>query len=228
MEKYTVARTVVGILGNIISLGLFFYPTPTFIRIVKNKTVEQFKPDPYIASLFNCAFWVLYALPFVHSHSILIITINSIGVVIEITYLCIFYFYATHEGRKKVEDWVLIGIVFFTAITLVTLLELHGTKRRTMVVGIICDVFNVLTYSAPLTIMAKVIRTKSVKYMPFWLPLASFLNGVAWVIYALFPPFDIYVLVCNALGVVSGIIQLILYTLYCSCLAGDDGDDIER
>lgn len=44
---------------------------------------------------------------------------------------------------------------------------------------------------------AKVIKTKSVKYMPFWLSLANFLNGVAWTTYALIHPFDIYVLVIS-------------------------------
>jgi len=42
---------------------------------------------------------------------------------------------------------------------------------------------------------AKVIKTKSVKYMPFWLSLANFLNGVSWTTYALIHPFDLYVLV---------------------------------
>lgn len=46
---------------------------------------------------------------------------------------------------------------------------------------------------------AKVIKTKSVKYMPFWLSVANFLNGLCWTTYALLHPFDIYVLVINLL-----------------------------
>ncbi|XLT08672.1 hypothetical protein HN51_054465 [Arachis hypogaea] len=42
--------------------------------------------------------------------------------------------------------------------------------------------------------MAKVIKTNSVEYMPFWLSLTNFLNGVCWTTYALIHPFDIYVL----------------------------------
>lgn len=41
-----------------------------------------------------------------------------------------------------------------------------------------------------------VIKTKSVKYMPFTLSLFNFLNGVIWVVYALLK-FDPYVLVIN-------------------------------
>ena len=40
----------------------------------------------------------------------------------------------------------------------------------------------------------QVIKTKSVKYMPFYLSLANFLNGVVWVTYALIR-FDLYILV---------------------------------
>jgi len=39
-----------------------------------------------------------------------------------------------------------------------------------------------------------VIKTKSVKYMPFFLSLANFMNGVVWVIYACLK-FDPYILV---------------------------------
>ncbi|BAU01047.1 hypothetical protein VIGAN_11020100 [Vigna angularis var. angularis] len=105
------------------------------------------------------------------------------------------------------------------------MLVLHGTTRRSLIVGIICDVFNVMMYVSPLTIMAKVIKTKSVKYMPFWLSLANFLNGVCWTTYALIHPFDIYVLISNSIGAVSGLVQLILYAFYfCRGENNDDGD----
>ena len=42
----------------------------------------------------------------------------------------------------------------------------------------------------------KVIKTKSVEYMPFFLSLVSFLNGVCWTSYALIK-FDLYVTVSN-------------------------------
>ncbi|PON43787.1 SWEET sugar transporter [Trema orientale] len=59
----------------------------------------------------------------------------------------------------------------------------------------------------------KVINTKSVEYMPFFLSLTNFLNGSVWTAYALIK-FDIYVLVSNGLGALSGALQLILYGYY--------------
>ncbi|XP_050906116.1 bidirectional sugar transporter SWEET5 [Lathyrus oleraceus] len=226
MGNNSIARTAVGILGNVISFGLFFSPAPTFYGIIKKKAVEEFKPDPYLATIMNCAFWVLYGMPFVHPDSTLVYTINGVGVVIEIIYLTIFYIYSTNKGRKKLVLIFAIEAIFFTAIVLITMLALHGTTKRSLVVGVICDVFNVMMYFAPLTVMAKVIKTKSVKYMPFWLSLANLLNGLAWSAYALLHPFDIYILICNSIGVVSGIVQLILYACYCSNKGenNEDGD----
>uniref|UniRef100_A0A8I7BJ71 Bidirectional sugar transporter SWEET n=1 Tax=Hordeum vulgare subsp. vulgare TaxID=112509 RepID=A0A8I7BJ71_HORVV len=53
------ARNVV---GNVISFGLFLSPVPTFWRIIKNKDVEEFKSDPYLATLLNCMLWVFYGI----------------------------------------------------------------------------------------------------------------------------------------------------------------------
>ncbi|WJX10358.1 hypothetical protein P8452_01093 [Trifolium repens] len=122
---------------------------PTFYKITKKKDVEEFKTDPYLATVLNCAFWVFY----------------GIGLVFEFVYLTIFIVYVKKAGRKK---------------------HLHGTTKRSLIVGILCDMFNIAMYVSPLTVMAMVIKTKSVKYMPFWLSVAKFLNGCCWTTYFIF------------------------------------------
>ena len=72
---------------------------PTFYKIIKQKSVEEFKPDPYIATVLNCAFWVFYGMPFGHPNSLLVVTINGVGLVFEFVYLAIFFIYATNKGR---------------------------------------------------------------------------------------------------------------------------------
>ncbi|KAL9323334.1 hypothetical protein ACSQ67_008191 [Phaseolus vulgaris] len=51
---------------------------------------------------------------------------------------------ACSSHRQKDVALLLIEAIFFAAIILVTMLVLHGTTRRSLVVGIICDVFNVM------------------------------------------------------------------------------------
>ncbi|XP_024315840.1 bidirectional sugar transporter SWEET6a-like [Brachypodium distachyon] len=109
---------------------------PTFWRIIKNKDVEEFKSDPYLATLLNCMLWVFYS--------------------------------------------------------------------------ILCVLFGSAMYASPLTIMVRVIKTKSVEYMPFFLSLVSFLNGVCWTSYALIK-FDLCVTIPNGLGALFG---LVLYACY--------------
>ncbi|KAK9117101.1 hypothetical protein Sjap_016048 [Stephania japonica] len=78
MMNHDAIRNVIGIIGNVVSFCLFASPLPTFFTIVKKAAVEDFSPNPYLAALINCVMWVFYGLPFVHPHSILVVTINGI------------------------------------------------------------------------------------------------------------------------------------------------------
>ena len=60
MVSSDIARSIIGIVGNVISFGLFLSPAPTFLKIYKNKDVEEFSPIPYLATIFNCMLWVFY------------------------------------------------------------------------------------------------------------------------------------------------------------------------
>lgn len=73
--------------------------SPTFLRIIKAKSVQAYKPDPYVATLLNCSVWMFYGLPIVHPDSLLIITINGAGFIIEAIFITIFFTYSTWGGR---------------------------------------------------------------------------------------------------------------------------------
>ncbi|KAF7107374.1 hypothetical protein CFC21_108006 [Triticum aestivum] len=213
MVSADVARNIVGIIGNVISFGLFLSPVPTFWRIYKAKDVEEFKPDPYLATLMNCLLWFFYGLPVVHPNSTLVLTINGIGLVIEGAYIIMFIIYAAKNTRWKMLGVLAIEAAFMAAVVAGVLVGAHTHEKRSMIVGILCVIFGSIMYASPLTIMGKVIRTKSVEYMPFFLSLVNFLNGLCWTGYALIK-FDIYITIPNALGTIFGLVQLILYGYY--------------
>ncbi|KAL1203926.1 Bidirectional sugar transporter SWEET5 [Cardamine amara subsp. amara] len=217
------ARTIVGIVGNVISFGLFCAPIPTMLKIWKMKSVSEFKPDPYVATVLNCMMWTFYGLPFVQPDSLLVITINGTGLFMELVYVTIFFVFANSQVRKKITIAMVIEVIFMALVIFCTLYFLHTTKQRSMLIGIMCIVFNVIMYASPLTVMKLVIKTKSVKYMPFFLSLANLMNGVVWVIYACLK-FDPYILIPNGLGSLSGIIQLILYITYYKTTNWNDED----
>lgn len=86
---------------------------PTFMRIVKNKSVEEFVPDPYIACVMNCLLWIFYGLPFNHPNSTLVITINGIGLGMELIYLTIFLIYGNKNHRVCTFDHIWFQVINF-------------------------------------------------------------------------------------------------------------------
>ncbi|GMJ06280.1 hypothetical protein like AT4G10850 [Hibiscus trionum] len=207
-------RNAVGIIGNVISLFLFLSPVPTFVQIWKKGSVEQYSPAPYLATLINCLVWVLYGLPMVHPHSILVITINGTGTAIEVVYLTLFLVFCQDKKKRlKVLLIILAELVFIAILAVLVLTVAHTTERRSMIVGIVAILCNIMMYASPLSVMKLVISTKSVEYMPFSLSLASFANGVTWSTYA-FLPFDPFIAVPNGLGTLFSLAQLVLYATY--------------
>lgn len=79
---------------------------PTFLRIIKNKSVEEFQPWPYVATMMNCMLWVFYGLPVVHKDSLLVTTINGVGMGFEAIYISIFLIYC--GGTKNIRVYIYI------------------------------------------------------------------------------------------------------------------------
>ncbi|XP_073020982.1 bidirectional sugar transporter SWEET7-like [Primulina eburnea] len=207
------ARTVVGIIGNILALILFLSPVPTFYRIWKKKSVEQYSPIPYLATFINCGLWILYGLPVVHPNSTLLVTINGAGLAIEIVYLSLFIIFSDAKKRLKLVAAVVAECIFVAVLALLVLTLVHSTNLRSIIVGSICMLGNIMMYAAPLAVMKLVIRTRSVEYMPFFLSLFSFLNGSCWTAYALVR-FDPFIAAPNGIGSVLGLAQLSLYATF--------------
>ncbi|KAI3973235.1 hypothetical protein MKW92_027869 [Papaver armeniacum] len=211
MVSTALIRQVVGIVGNLISCGLFLSPIPTFNSICKKRTVEDFSPYPYIVTVFNCALWVYYG--FITPNSLLVITINSAGLLIELTYVIFYFIYASKKQRKHAGIVSLVGTVSYVALVLLCSLIPNPQSWRGIVMGMLCVAVNIGMYAVPCMAIYRVNKTKSLEYMPFWLSLACFLNGLCWLAYSLLR-LDIYILTSNGSGLVLGLIQISVITYY--------------
>ncbi|XP_060204163.1 bidirectional sugar transporter N3-like [Lycium barbarum] len=202
---------VFGVLGNIVSFIVFLSPIPTFYKIYKKKSTEGYQSIPYVVALFSSMLWIYYA--FLKTNTTLLITINSFGVFIETIYVGVYLFYAPKKSRVQTVKMLLLSVVGgFGAIILVTQFLFKGAVRG-QVVGWICLVFSLCVFVAPLGIVRKVIKTKSVEYMPLLLSVFLTLSAVMWFFYGLLLN-DINIAAPNVLGFIFGILQMVLYAIY--------------
>lgn len=126
---------------------------PTFVEICKKGSVEQYSAAPYLATLVNCMVWTLYGLPMVHPNSILVVTINGSGCIIELIFVTLFLIYSGGKKRLKVLLWLLLELIFISVLTFITLTKVHTFKKRSAIVGTTCILFNIMMYASPLAIM---------------------------------------------------------------------------
>ncbi|TVU50335.1 hypothetical protein EJB05_01703 [Eragrostis curvula] len=200
-----------GLLGNVISFMTFLAPIPTFYRIYKTKSTEGFQSVPYVVALFSAMLWIFYAL--IKTGEGFLITINAAGCVIESIYISMYFVYAPKKGKLfTAKIMALLNVGVFGLILLTTLLIFKGDKRVVML-GWICVGFSVSVFVAPLSIIKRVIQTRSVEYMPFSLSLSLTLSAVVWFLYGLLIK-DKYVALPNVLGFTFGIVQMGLYMFY--------------
>jgi solute carrier family 50 protein (sugar transporter) len=200
-----------GLLGNVISFASYLAPIPTFYRIYKSKSTEGFQSVPYVVALFSAMLWIYYAL--VKSNESLLITINAAGCIIETIYIVMYLAYAPKKAKVfTAKILLLLNVGVFGIILLLTLLLVNGEKR-VISLGWVCVAFSVSVFIAPLSIIGRVIKTRSVEYMPFSLSLSLTLSAVVWFLYGLLIK-DKYVALPNILGFSFGLVQMGLYMFY--------------
>ncbi|KAI3688644.1 hypothetical protein L2E82_46373 [Cichorium intybus] len=200
-----------GLLGNVVSFMVFLSPLPTFYKVYKKKSTEGFQSVPYVVGLFSAMLWIYYAL--LKANAMLLITINSVGCVIQTFYICFFLFYAPRKARiESLKLIVLMIVVGFGLIVVLTQFLANGANR-VAIVGWICLVFALCVFVAPLGVLRQVIKTKSVEYMPILLSVALTVNAITWFFYGLLLR-DFNIAIPNVLGFTFGVLQIILYFVF--------------
>ncbi|XP_038986119.1 bidirectional sugar transporter SWEET2a-like [Phoenix dactylifera] len=209
---YTICSETAGIAGNLFAFVLFLSPIPTFKRIVKNRSTEQFSGLPYVYSLLNCLICFWYGLPCVAPGVILVATVNSIGAIFQSVYVALFIIYADKAKKLKMSG-LLIAVFCAFALIIYISLELFDGRRRRMFVGYLSVASLISMSASPLCIINLVIRRRSVEFMPFYLSLATFLMSISFFAYGMLKH-DFFIYVPNGIGTILGVVQLFLYAYY--------------
>ncbi|KAF7830673.1 bidirectional sugar transporter SWEET3 [Senna tora] len=208
-------RMAVAVLGNAASVSLYAAPTVTFKRVIRKKSTEEFSCLPYVIGLLNCLLYTWYGLPVVSYkwENFPLVTVNGVGIALELSYVIIYFWYASPKGKVKVAMTAIPVMVVFCIIALVSTFAFHDNRHRKLLVGSIGLVVSVALYASPLVVMKKVIQTKSVEFMPLPLSLCAFIASVLWLTYGLLIR-DIFVAGPSVVGAPLGILQLVLHCKY--------------
>uniref|UniRef100_A0ACD6ALV4 Uncharacterized protein n=1 Tax=Avena sativa TaxID=4498 RepID=A0ACD6ALV4_AVESA len=200
-----------GIAGNIISFLVFLAPLATFIQVYKKKTTGGFSSVPYVVALFSCVLWIFYA--HVKTNSTFLLTINSFGCGVEAIYIAAYLIYAPRRARlRTLAYFFLLDVAAFGLVAVVTVYAIAPAHREKFLGGV-CLAFSMAVFVAPLSIIFKVIKTKSVEYMPVGLSCCLVLSAVAWFCYGFFTH-DPFVMYPNVGGFFFSCAQMGLYFRY--------------
>ncbi|CAA3013182.1 bidirectional sugar transporter SWEET3-like isoform X2 [Olea europaea var. sylvestris] len=208
-------RLAVGIMGNAASLLLYAAPVLTFSRVIRRKSTEEFSCVPYIIALSNCFLYTWYGLPIVSYHweNFPVVTINGLGILFELSFIAIYFYFASANGKKKVAMITIPVFVLFCIAAILSAFAFHDHHHRKAFIGSAGLVASIAMYGSPLVVMKQVIQTKSVEFMPFYLSFFSLLASSLWMAYGLLSH-DLVLTSPNLVGTPLGILQLLLYCKY--------------
>ncbi|KAG2580287.1 hypothetical protein PVAP13_6NG331200 [Panicum virgatum] len=205
------AITLSGIAGNIISFMVFLAPVTTFLQVYRKKSTGGFSSVPYVVALFSSVLWIFYAL--VKTNSRPLLTINAFGCGVEAAYIVFYLVYAPRRARlRTLAYFLLLDVAAFALIVVVTLCGVPK-HLRVKFLGSVCLAFSMAVFVAPLSIIVKVVKTKSVEYLPISLSFCLTLSAVAWFCYGLFTK-DPFVMYPNVGGFFFSCVQMGLYFWY--------------
>lgn len=212
---YDISCFAAGLAGNVFALALFLSPVPTFKRVLKAKSTEQFDGLPYLLSLLNCCICLWYGLPWVSGGGgrALVATVNGTGALFQLAYISLFIFYADSRTTRLKITGLLVLVVFAFALIAHASIALFDQPVRQLFVGSVSMASLVSMFASPLAVMGLVIRTECVEFMPFYLSLSTFLMSASFAMYGLLLR-DFFIYFPNGLGVILGAMQLVLYAYY--------------
>ncbi|OEL29744.1 Bidirectional sugar transporter SWEET2a [Dichanthelium oligosanthes] len=175
-----------GIAGNAFAFVLFISPLPTFRRIVRNGSTEQFSAMPYIYSLLNCLICMWYGLPFISYGVVLVATVNSIGAAFQLAYTAVFIAFADAKERFKVSGLLAAVFVVFGLIMYVSLALLDHKTRQTFV-GYLSVASLIFMFASPLSIIVSSYKLNTIiLHVLICCDLTTFLLGHSDDPYSLF------------------------------------------
>ena len=128
----------------------------------------------------------------------------------EMAYCLAFYKYCNSAAVRRFKFSFGPAVAFLFFMLIMPFVFYSKPTGASEGIGVVASILNICMYASPLTIMREVWSSKSVKYMPLHLSIATFLCSFAWMCYGITVN-DGPILVCNVTGTILGAGQVALY-----------------
>lgn len=218
-----------GILGLSASCLLFLALLPTAIDIYQAKDAQGYNHYSSLAMLMCSTITLMWAASGVAQQGFMSvgylfpICCNTVGFVLSIFYLTIFGRYKKKSRERRAflfEVGSTLGVLFcvFLCVELFSIFPVAGLganpgQRRTSVFGLLSAVTVALMYLSPLASIGETIRTQSVRYQSLSLAIGNLIAPFIWGPFG-FLVHDPVIWTPNTIGILSGIVQLVVYAYY--------------
>ena len=176
------------------------------MKLIKGELTLKESPGLLlICSFLNCILWSDYGLL---TNKFSVYFANGLGGAITLIFITIFLI---HLADRK----ILFSLIYiFFLIACVT--EIYFFCYYILdpeITAIIANVFNVLMYAAPGEKIYIICKNGNYKLIPIWSTLGGLACSTSWMFYGIYKK-DKYLIIPNALGCASAIVQLIVYIIY--------------
>ncbi|KAJ6216018.1 hypothetical protein RDWZM_010518 [Blomia tropicalis] len=195
---------VIGILATFVTIGSFLTGILICRNIYRRRSSDEFDSFPFVAGVLSTYIWTRYGF-ILNDHTM--IFINSIGFVLQLSYLSWYFIYTPSKSRLKGRIWTLVAII-----TMVNFYMFFSSDSSD-VIGTMASIASLIFCASPLASVTTVLRTKSTKTLPFPMIFASFIVSSLWFTYGYLID-NIFVQVPNAISTGIGLIQLSLFVFY--------------
>jgi solute carrier family 50 protein (sugar transporter) len=197
--------------GSALAQLMFLSPMPEIQRRKAAKELGELNPLPYPFAAANCAAWMMYG---AICGNFWVYVPNVTGYFVGTYYS--FVSYAISEAHRPAIERIvaaLIVIVTFVGMILSCVMRDSSEKDRLIVAGVLANSILVVYYSAPMSTLWEVVKTRDSKSMHFPLVLCNCLNGVCWTTYGLALN-DWWLAAPNLFGAILSVIQIALIVIY--------------
>ena len=206
-------KWVAPLFGVVMANIMFATPMSAVLKARKDESLGSLNPIPWPAITGNCIAWIGYSY---FKGDWFVFCANQPGFLMGMFYSLTAVGLAPRKTKDQlITIFQLLSLVLPSCgvVLSVALGDSVSHKKKTFIWGLLCNLILVIYYSAPLSTLVHVVKTKSAASLHWPSCLMNFCNSTCWIAYGAAIQ-DYFILSPNAAGMVLSLIQLCLILVY--------------